>query len=139
MITVVPFIPAHLERIELQEAQANECPKTVMNAAFTFMRGETVVAIIGGFMFIPGVIHFWALLSEHIHKYPVAFHKECLKAMRWYEKTEKPRRIQWEVRADFKRGQRWAEAMGLKKEGLMKAWMPDGTDAYLYGRSVCQQ
>ena len=51
---------------------------------------------------------------------------------------EKPRRIQIEVKTDYRMGCRWAEALGFKREGLMRRWMPDGSDAYLYGRVSCQ-
>lgn len=135
MITVLPFKPEHLDQIELKENYAQgECPKTICTTAFTLMNGETIVAIIGGFPFVPGVIHFWAFVSKHARKCPVEFHKRCLHILDWYEKNEKPRRIQWEVRCDYEMGWRWAEALGLKREGVMKAWGPDGADHYLYAR-----
>jgi hypothetical protein len=134
-IQVVPFKPEHLDLIDLKENfPRGECPKTVMTMAFTFMIGETVVAIIGGFPFVPGVVHFWSFLSKQVRKYPVEFQKKCLDVIRWYEINEKPRRIQWEVRADYPVGQRWAESLGLQREGTLRAWESDGTDAYLYGR-----
>lgn len=135
MITVIPFKQEHLDKIELKENyMESECPKTVCNTAFTFMEGETVLAIIGGFAFVPGVIHFWAFISKHVRKFPIEFHKRCMDVLDWYEREEKPRRIQWEVRADYPMGQRWAESLGLVKEGLMQAWGSDGSDHYLYAR-----
>jgi hypothetical protein len=135
MITVVEFKQEHLGQIELKENYSQgDCPKTVCTTAFTLMDGETVLAIIGGFPFIPGVIHFWAFISKHVREHPVEFHKVCLDILNWYEKKENPRRIQWEVRADYPMGQRWAESLGLKREGLMRGWMPDGSDCYLYAR-----
>lgn len=141
MITIIPFKQEHLEKIELKENYAQgECPKTVVHTAFTLMDGETVMAVIGGFPFVPGVIHFWAFISVHVRKKPLEFHKACIKVIQWYEKSEKPRRIQWEVKADYEMGCRWAESLGLKREGLMKAWGPDGADHYLYARvNPCQQ
>jgi hypothetical protein len=134
-IQVVKFQPEHLELIEIKENfHPSECPKVVMNTAFTLIGNGKVLAIIGGFPFVPGVIHFWSLISIHVRECPIAFHKEILKVLDWYEKNEKPRRLQWEVRASYTMGQRWAESLGLKKEGLMKQWMPDGEDAYLYAR-----
>lgn len=135
MIQVIPFQPEHLEQIELKENfSQGDCPKTVVNTAFTFMKNDKILAIIGGFPFVPGVIHFWSFLSVHVRECPIEFHKEVLKMLDWYEENEKPRRIQFEVRSDYKMGQRWAESLGLQKEGLMRHWMPDGSDAYLYAR-----
>lgn len=134
-MTVVPFKPEHLDQIKARSiGQHGECPKTVLTAAFTFMKDAEIVAICGAFPFVPGVIHFWGLMSDLVSKYPVAFHKACLKVLSWYEQHEKPRRVQMEVSVAYPLGQRWAESLGFKREGTMKHWMPDGTDAYLYGR-----
>lgn len=140
MIKVVPFEQKHLELIDLKENYAQgECPKTVCTTAFTLMHGDDIIAIIGAFPFIPGVIHFWAMISKKVRKCPVAFHKECLSILDWYEKIEKPRRIQWECRTDYEMGWRWAEALGLTREGIMRGWGVDGADHYLYSRvSKCQ-
>lgn len=140
MITVIPFKPEHLEQIELKENfNQGECPKTIVNTAFSVMDGETVLAILGGFPFVPGVIHWWSFLSKHIDRYPIEFHKTILKVLAWYEKNEKPRRMQFEVKADYVEGQRWAESLGFEREGLMRAWGPDGCDHYLYARiNPCQ-
>lgn len=132
---VVPYSPEHLERLEPRDCYASgECPKTIMNSAFTFLDRGEVVAICGGFPFVPGVIHFWGLLSEKITRTPIAFHKRCLDVLEWYEKQEKPRRIQIDVRADYVMGKRWAESLGFTLEGTMPAWAPDGAAHHLYGR-----
>lgn len=130
----------HLKMIDLKENYPlNECPTTVVTNAFTLMQGETVIAILGGFPFVPGVIHFWAIIAKQVRECPIAFHKECIKILDWYEQHEKPRRIQWEVKADYLMGCKWAESLGMKREGLMKAWGPDGSDHYLYARvNPCQ-
>ena len=135
-IKIVPFKPEHLELIDFKENfNESECPKTVMNTAFTFMLEGVPLAVIGGFPFIPGVIHFWSWIGKAVRKCPIEFQKKCLETIEWYERNEKPRRIQWEVRTDYEMGQRWAESLGLKREGVLCKWNPDGTDAYLYGRA----
>ena len=59
---VIPFEPKHLDQIKARSnGQGSDCPQTVMNTAFTFLEGEEVVAICGGFPFVPGVIHFLGL------------------------------------------------------------------------------
>jgi hypothetical protein len=137
---IIKFQPEHLQQIELKENYSQgDCPKTVMNSAFTFMKDDKIIAIIGGFPFVPGVIHFWAFISKHVRSCPLDFHKEVLKMLDWYEVNEKPRRIQFEVRASYVMGARWAEALGFQCEGRMRRWMPDGEDSYLYGRlNKCQ-
>ena len=139
-VKFIPYKPEHLEQIELKDNFAQgECPKTVMNTAFTVMKGETILAIVGGFPFVPGVIHFWAFISKHVRSCPIGFHKACLEILDWYEKNEHPRRMQFEVRSTYAMGCKWAESLGLKGEGLMEKWGPDGADHYLYARvNRCQ-
>jgi hypothetical protein len=135
MIEIIPFKPEHLEQIDLKENYNRaDCPKTVVHTAFTLMDGETILAIMGGFPFVPGVVHFWAWIGKGVRRKPIAFQKKCLEVIEWYEKNEKPRRIQWEVRADYEVGCRWAESLGLRREGLLRKWAPDGSDCYLYAR-----
>jgi len=43
-------------------------------------------------------------------------------------------RLQTAVKADFKIGVRFAEFLGFKNEGLMKAYGPDKTDYYRMAR-----
>jgi hypothetical protein len=136
-IKVIPFKLEHLEKLEVRkDGQPSEMPKTVLTTAWTYMVEDKPIAIFGGFVFIPGVIHFWAMLSDDVKKYPVEFHKQTLDILKWYEETEKPRRLQWEVRCDYEEGQRWAESLGLQREGILRKWTPDGADHYLYAR-IC--
>lgn len=132
---VIPFKPEHLEQIELKENYIQgDCPKTIVNTAFTFESDGKIIAIIGGFPFVPGVIHWWAFISKHVRDYPIDFHKEVLKMLDWYEENEKPRRMQFEVNCDYPEGQKWAESLGFRVEGVMEAWGPRGEDHFLYGR-----
>ena len=43
-------------------------------------------------------------------------------------------RVQASVRTDFPLAERLTLALGFKQEGLMKKYLPDGSDAYLYAR-----
>jgi len=51
-------------------------------------------------------------------------------------KTSKVKRIQTNVKADFKLGHRFAEWLGFEKEGLMKYYGPDGSNYIRYARIV---
>ena len=41
--------------------------------------------------------------------------------------------IKWK-KQDFQQGIRFAEWLGLEREGLMKKWGFDGSDQYMYAR-----
>jgi RimJ/RimL family protein N-acetyltransferase len=48
--------------------------------------------------------------------------------------NNKIKRLQTSVKADSKLALRFAEWLGLKQEGLMKNYGPDGSDYYRYAR-----
>ena len=48
--------------------------------------------------------------------------------------TNKIWRLQTAVKSNFKTGLRFAEFLGFKNEGLMKAYGPDKTDYYRMAR-----
>lgn len=135
MITVIPYHPEHLNRIAVKDIHQSEVPKVVMTDALSFMDGETPVAIFGVFMFIPGVIHLWGLVSDAVRKKPVAFHKVSGDLLNFYQKKHQIRRIQIDVRVSYTEGQRWAESLGFEREGIMRSFGSDGTDYYLYARA----
>lgn len=137
-IVVAPFRPEHLEKINPRANHNGEVPKTVLTTAWTYLVDDIPIAIFGGFVFVPGVIHFWGLFSDEIRKYPIEFHKQTIDVLKWYEEREKPRRFQFDVRVGYTEGCRWAESLGFKQEGIMRQYGMRGEDFYLYGRpAVC--
>jgi len=139
-LTVVAYKPEHLEQIEVRSCYvAGECPKTIMTTAVTFLYGDKVLAILGAFPFVPGVLHLWGLISDHVKECPKEFHEEVVKIMNWYVINEKPRRLQMDVHASYEVGCRWAERLGFEREGLMKGWGPNGEGFYLYGKAITWQ
>lgn len=133
-IEVVAYKHEHLRLLNVKQIHQGEVPKVVMNYALTFLLGETPVAILGGFLFCPGVIHIWGLIGEEVRQCPVAFHKACKKVLYFYETRDKPRRIQVDVRVDYMEGQKWVESLGFNREGVMKRFGPNGADHYLYAK-----
>ena len=133
-MTVVDFKPEHLQKIHVKDIHAGEVPNTVMTYAKTIMDEDHPVAIIGGFRFTPSVIHLWALVSDDVRKRPIAFHKLVKNLLAYLCKQHHLKRIQMDVKADYLEGQKWAESLGFKQEGLMRGFGVHGEDFYLYGR-----
>lgn len=134
MMTVIEFKPEHLEKIRVKEVHSGEVPKTVMTRAVTVMDGELPIAIFGSFNFVPGVMHIWALVSEDVYKKPITFYRIVRNLLKFYETREKPRRIQIDIKSGHPELQKWAEAIGFKHEGIMRAYGANGEDFHLYGR-----
>ena len=135
-MTVIGYKPEHLDKIRVKAVHQGEVPKTVMTDAVTVMDGEQPVAIIGSFVFVPGVVHLWGLISEDVRAKPLAFHRVTRELLAYYEKTQKPRRIQMDVKASYIEGQKWAQALGFEYEGTMKRYGVNGEDFHLYGRAI---
>lgn len=133
-LETIHYHSRHLEKLKAKSIHAHEMPKEINGTAMTVMAGKEPIAIIGGFFFTPTVLHAWGLISEHVHKYPIAFHKTVCDIISFYEEKKFVKRIQVEVRLDYKPGQRWLEAMGFSREGIMKSFGPLGEDHVLYGR-----
>lgn len=131
---VVPFIQDHLKFLEVKGIHAGEVPQTVMTEAVTFLDGEKPVAIFGAFFLVPGVVYFWGLVSDDVKKKPLAFHKLARTLLNYYEKKQKVRRIQIDVKADFIEGQKWAKLLDFEYEGTMKRFGVNGDDFHLYAR-----
>ena len=133
-IIVVDYRPEHLEKLSVKKIHQGEIPKTIMTVALTLLRDGLPIAIVGGFLFTPGALHLWALISDEVRRVPIAFHKACLELLLFIEETHHPRRIQMDVRVSYLEGQKWAESLGFLREGIMRKYAPDGEDAFLYAR-----
>lgn len=133
---VVPFEPAHLEKIEMRKEQGEGKPESVSGAALTFMLDGRPAAIVGGFCVVPKVLQVWAILSDDIKKHPFAFHRSIRAMLAWVIKERDLQRVQFTVKHGFVGGCKWAESLGFTQEGVMQGYGPGGTDYWLYGRTA---
>jgi len=76
----------------------------------------------------------WVIASSEMWKHPIGVAKAIKKDFARVAKENNITRVQSGIRKDFKQGLRFAEWLGLEKEGLMKKWGFDGSDQYLYAR-----
>lgn len=133
-MTVIEYRPEHLQNIRAKKVHEGEVPETVLTQAVTVMHGEKPVAIFGAFLFVPGVLHLWGLISDDVKEKPLAFHGLVRDLLHYYEKKNGARRLQMDVKADFIEGQKWARALGFQYEGTMKRYGANGEDFHLYAR-----
>ena len=76
----------------------------------------------------------WVIATNEMWKHPIGVAKAIKKDFARVAKENNITRVQSGIRKDFKQGLRFAEWLGLEKEGLMKKWGFDGSDQYLYAR-----
>ena len=99
------------------------------NAYTLFLNKEPVVA--GGiFILWKGVAEGWVLANQNIFEIKFLACKEIKRRTDELSKKNKVKRLQTTVRYEFKKGLRFASWLGLKPEGIMKHYGPDGSDYY---------
>jgi RimJ/RimL family protein N-acetyltransferase len=81
-----------------------------------------------------GVAGCWLLLSKHAEKYPVKMVLAIRNVLEQLSKENNIRRLDTECRTDFPKAQKLVEALGFEYEGLKRGYLPDGTDALMYGK-----
>jgi hypothetical protein len=134
---IEPFDARHLDEFRLQPVQAGlseflhrgHISHLAENSfAFTGYQDGKAVGCAGLIELWPGRDCAWSLLSECGPRAFLNIHRTVVRFL----EARGARRTEMSVDVGHVAGQRWAELLGFKKEGLMECYSPDGRDAYLY-------
>ena len=104
------------------------------NLAFTGIVNYQPIFAAGMKMVWGRVAEGWVIATSEIWKNPLSVARAIKKDFARVAKEHNIERVQTAIRKDFKQGQRFAEWLGLEKEGLMRKWGFDGSDQYMYAR-----
>ena len=139
-MTVVPFIPAHLEGLKIHDYMSfmgksltKEYGEHLANfPSYSYIRDGKVIGCSG---VVPlGVYRYqaWALLSYDSGKYMRGITREVKSFLDMFS----GRRVETHVVDKFPQGSKWMEMLGFKKEtpSPMRMFGDDGKDYYLYAR-----
>ena len=97
------------------------------NAYTLFINDKPTVA--GGIIVIwKGVAEGWVMANQNIYDVKLLACKEIKNRTDLLCEKNKIKRLQTSVKASFTTGVRFASWLGLKNEGLMKNYGPDGSD-----------
>ena len=77
-----------------------------------------------------GVAEGWVMASHGVHNHKIKAASAVKKRLDLLCKNSEVWRLQTAVKEEFKTGIRFAEWLGLKKEGLMTMYGPDQTNYY---------
>ena len=102
--------------------------------AFTGIINDKPIFAAGMKMVWGQVAQGWVIATSEMWKHPLGVAKAIKKDFARVAKENNITRVQSAIRKDFKEGQRFAEWLGLEKEGLMRKWGFDGSDQYMYAR-----
>ena len=139
MTEVKPFKAEH--GMELLKRANTECPKQWYtdcegdDRAFSIYCDSELACCAGIIHKMDGIGVAWALYPANIGTYHIdpSLAKEKMASI---AERFNYRRIEATVRADFPVGHSYIRYLGFKVEGLMEAYEPDGSDAFLYARII---
>lgn len=137
---IIPFQADHVQAINLQMAQRRfdsafkpEYARALQAAgnAYTAIDGDEPVACCGLVEQWEGRALAWALLAENIG--PGRFVR-VTRAVRRFLDMADYRRIEMQVDAEHAQAIRWAQMLGFEVEAMLRAFLPDGRDAFQFVR-----
>ena len=102
--------------------------------SFTLLHNNLAVCSGGIVPLWTGVAEGWVISSKRIFDFKVQAARLIRNRLNLLCANNKVWRLQTSVKANYKRGIKFAEFLGLEKEGLMRAYGPDKTDYYLMAR-----
>ena len=146
-ISIVPFENEHAEKIldqglnsDLLELKPEHRKYAYflkeIGMSFTGLVNNRPIAAGGVFHLWDGVAEGWVLATKEIYKYPIFCAKHIKKRTEILLEANNIRRLQTSVKADCEVALRFAKWLGLKEEGLMKSYGPDGSDFIRFARII---
>lgn len=105
----------------------------IIPLAYTAMLDGRIVACAGVYHLASYIGEAWALISEEFVNGPVRLKAKVIKAMKDGIASANIQRVQANTEVDFIEAQKFLEALGFEKEGIAKAFNPDGRDSVMYG------
>ena len=146
-VVIVPFENQHAEQIlnqglnsDLLELKPEHRKYAYflkeVGMSFTGFVNNKPIAAGGVFHLWDGVAEGWVLATKDIYKYPVFCAKHIKQRTEIILKANKIKRLQTSVKADCDVALRFAKWLGLKEEGLMKNYGPDGSDFIRFARII---
>jgi len=136
---IIPFDPAHLKTLSLQEAQSWMGPKlkpeygqALIKAGpcFTAIEGDEILGCAGVMNVWEGRDLAWALISGKAGRRFILI----VRAIQRFLDLSQTIRIEATVDANFEEGHRLIKLLGFEYEGYAAKYLPDGRDVCLYAR-----
>jgi len=134
-VELVPFKASHSDEIlagdQIDQWSSHRDRLESVESYTLLFDGEP--AISGGVIELwPGVGEAWMLSSKILQTHPLAMSRSVKRSLFWYIKKNGFWRVQANVQVNWQQAERFAEFVGMKKEGLMPKFGPEKEDHYRY-------
>lgn len=144
-LEIVPFHPMHVALMELRQQERiyiEHLPDwdtrlrymQVNGASFTALADGQVGASWGVIPMWAGVAEFWMLTSTLVEKHPTVCARVARTVIDSFATSEGSRRVQIAVNASDPRALRFADFLQFEREGVLRAYGPDGSDYIMMAR-----
>ena len=138
---IIPYQKEHGDEIyafgmndKLMEIDAsfteNRLDTAIPGLSYTLLVDNNIILAGGIIPFWDGVAEGWVMSSKRVFDYKIKAAGSIKKRLDLLCTNNKIWRLQTSVKEEFKTGVRFAEWLGLKKEGLMTMYGPDKTNYY---------
>lgn len=146
-VDVVPFTWHHVAAMDLRPDELGHLASTkdyIARTKIYTQRGPCFSAIVEGegvamcWGFLPywqGVWEAWALTSYLVERHPIATIRRAQSVFNQIERDLQAHRLQITVKASNQLSLRFAEALKFHREGVLKAYGPDGSDYIMLART----
>lgn len=144
--SLVRVLPSALDTIKPKDCYSLGelgCTRTLIELSTTknkdslclgFAFDGKLLGIAGAYRAWPGSSQAWAIFDEAVDAHPFSLTKTCLSLIEYARKEHSLHRLSLTVRKGFEKGERFAESLGFVREGEMRKYLPDASDARLYAR-----
>ena len=139
----IPFEPGHAEEL-IGQADINQAEKRFLLArhihdlssgySTSVIRNGHLLGSGGIFPVWDGLGEAWVIPSRLVQKHKKMFVKLIRENMARMTDEFQFRRLQATARADAPKSRRFLEFLGFEREGLLKAYGPDGADHVLFAK-----
>mgnify|MGYP003149623582 CR=1 FL=1 len=147
----IPFEPGHAEdligQVAVTEAEnkylrsallgkipVNSAPHPAARHAVSVIRNGHLIGAGGIYPVWDGLGEAWVLPSEQVARYKKSFVRLIREGIDRMTAEFEFRRVQATARADAQTAQRFLEFLGFEREGLLRAYGPDGADHVLFAK-----
>lgn len=100
--------------------------------AYTFIDRGHLIAISGVQPLYPGVGEAWLIGSDRLSAHRVSVSRTCRRWMRKIANEEGLHRVQAHMKTEWAELSRWAQFLGMEREGTIKQMTPDREDYDLW-------
>ena len=134
-VELVPFKATHAEEIlagDQIEQWSMHSDRLASVESYTLLHDGNPAISTGVIELWPGVGEAWMLSNDILQAHPLAMSRAVKRSLFWHIEKKGYWRVQANVRVGWPQAEKFAEFVGMKREGLMPTFGQQQEDHYRY-------